>query len=30
MVKGGKMVNCLLSKINRQLLNEVDSFLQTG
>lgn len=30
MMKGGKLVNCLLSKINGQLLSEVDSFLATG
>lgn len=30
MMKGGKLVNCLLGKINGQLLSEVDDFLATG
>lgn len=30
MMKGGKLVNCLLQKINRRLLSEVESFVSTG
>lgn len=26
MMKGGKLVNCLLSKINEQLLDDVDCY----
>lgn len=30
MMKGGKLVNCLLQKINGRLLSEVKSFVSTG
>jgi hypothetical protein len=30
MMKGGKLVNCLLSQINQKLLSQVDSFAHSG
>ena len=30
MMKGGKLINCLLGKINGQLIEEVDTYMKTG
>ena len=30
MMKGGKLVNCLLGKINEELISDVDAYRQTG
>ena len=30
MMKGGKLINCLLGKINGQLIEEVDTYIKTG
>ena len=30
MMKGGKLINCLLVKINGQLIEEVDTYMKTG
>ena len=30
MMKGGKLVNCVLSKINGQLMRELDEYKMTG